>query len=319
MHQAPRIAAIGQVSLDTMVLARGYPLEGAFTLVDWIEQMPGGTTATSAVVAARLGAKVAFIGRIGADPPGESLRLSLSREGIDVASLEVDSSTPTDETMVIVSSPTGERTIFRKQGARIARGARLDIDALFGNDIVLLDVADLSLYRFLVDLPVHTKPNAQLLGTLTYLAGAPELALSDILPRLDAVVGSARDAMAVTNTSSLAEALACLQNLVRGSNLRFAAVTDRTRGAFGITAGQVLHVASIDVLPVDSMGAGDAFAGALAFALASRWGAHESLQVCSVTAGLSTTRYGAQSGLPTMDAVREVLDDAPPHVAEVIE
>ena len=50
------------------------------------------------------------------------------------------------------------------------RGDQLDIAGLFGGDVLVLDVADVSLRRFLLDLPAHTVPTTRILGPLSYLA-----------------------------------------------------------------------------------------------------------------------------------------------------
>jgi sugar/nucleoside kinase (ribokinase family) len=275
-----------------------------------LERVPGGSMVISAVAAARLGALVRLTGRIGADRAGEELRAFLLQEGIDVAGLQEDASLPTTERIV-----GGERR--RAQGARIAKGDRIDIDALFTTDLALIDVDDLALYRFLADLPVHTNPNAKLLGTLGYLAESPEAAMREIVPRLDVVAGSSRDAMAITETASPSAAAGELQDLITGSNLRMAALIDDELSVVGVTADQMLYVAPVQVQSIKTPGAEEAFTGALAFAIAARWSVDDALRLGSVVAGLTSSRPVVAAGLPYMDTVRRVLDSEPSELIEL--
>jgi ribokinase len=283
---------------------------GELASLDKPERVPGGSTVKSAVAAARLGASVQLTGRVGADRAGEQIRAFLQHEGIEVSGLQEDPSLPTFERMV-----GGE--IPRAQGARISKGDRIDIDALFATDLALIDVDDLSLYRFLADLPVHTNPNAKLLGTLCYLVESPEVAMREIVPRLDAVIGTSRDAMAITETGSLAEAAGELQALIAGSNLRIAALIDDDLGAVGVTADQVRHVAPVQAQSIDTTRDVEAFTGALAFAMAGRWSVDDALRLGSVVAGLTGSGPGVTAELPGMDAVRRVLDSAALEVIEL--
>lgn len=317
MNESPRISMIGLAGADLAETAENYPRDGGDTSELAFDRMPGGATANCAVAAARLGAEVSFIGRVGQDRAADELIAGLAGEGIDTSGLLTDSSLQADERVVITSGSREERTNLWRQGARISIGSRIDIANLFSAGICFVDVDDLPLYRFLADLPVHTNPHAKLLGSLTNLTESPETSLSEIIPRLDAVVGSSQDASAITGAGSTAEACVRCQQAMIGNNLRFAAITDGSSGAYAITLGQILQVATIEVEVVDITGAGDAFAGALAFGLAARWGAEETLRLGSVVAGLSTTRLGARAGLPRMEVVRAILDSAPPVVTRV--
>src|SRR5680860_84456 len=107
MHESPRISAIGMVSMDLLAVAKSYPLEGANALVESLDRMPGGTAANSAVAAARLGAEVSITGRVGQDRAGVDLIAGLAGEGINTSGLLTDPFAPTEETIVMVSSPTG--------------------------------------------------------------------------------------------------------------------------------------------------------------------------------------------------------------------
>ena len=94
----------------------------------------------------------------------------LTRQGVDCTNVErVDELS--DLSIVLVSQETGERTILWRIGPHLQLGHQIDIDALFGADLTVLDSPDLPLRRFLTDLPAHTRPAARLLGTLSISPG----------------------------------------------------------------------------------------------------------------------------------------------------
>ncbi|CAN5596020.1 ribokinase [soil metagenome] len=313
MSTLVKISAIGIASLDIIFEVDSYPHETGYAIVRNSVQLPGGTTANSAVAAHRLGADVALTTVIGRGAEGDTLANMLEFEGLSMKSVSRDPIRETDVTTLIVSRASHDTTIFWKQGARPQRGMKIDVDTLFGADTCLIDVDDLDLYRFLVDLPVHTRPGATLLGTLTYL-DRDSVLTEEILARVDAVVGSSRDARALLHACSDQDAARQFQHLMVGSNLRLAVITAGEDGALGITRDQIWHAHAAKVSPVDTTGAGDAFAGAMAIMLAMRSPIDESLRFSSVVAGLATAAIGAQTALPTEQMVHEFMRRSPPAV-----
>src|SRR5262245_1536749 len=133
----PRIAAVGLASWDRIITVDRYPSAGSYAIVRRTASLPGGTTSNSAVTLARLGAEVSLAALVGDDADGASLRETLDREGVDTHWLKTEPGTATDGATVIVSAEPRDRTIYWHQGARLVRGARLDVPAIFGHDVVL--------------------------------------------------------------------------------------------------------------------------------------------------------------------------------------
>ena len=90
------------------------------------------------------------------------------------------------------------------------RGDRLDVPAIFAHDLVLLDVDDMPLRRFLSDLPAHTLPATRLLGTLAYSAEPEHPDRLEVMLRHDAIVGNEREACLLTGATSLEQAIAII-------------------------------------------------------------------------------------------------------------
>ena len=304
---APRVAAIGLVTWDRLLSVDSYPAPGRYAVVRETRSAPGGTTANSAVCLARLGAQVAICALVGEDAEGHAIRAALESEGIDTHWLVTVHDRPTDTATIVVSAEPPDRTIYCHQGARLARGDRLDIAAIFAHDIVLLDADHIPLRRFLLDLPAHTVPGARLLGTLKDLAEASIDDALDLLLRHDTVTGNERELLTITGCRDLDSAIDVVQRRMPGATLRSAFVTLGPRGAVGFTRDNRFSVPGIAVRAIDTTGAGDAFAGGIAFGLARRWPPNDALVFANAVAALSTTALGAQTALPTWCATCELL------------
>jgi sugar/nucleoside kinase (ribokinase family) len=96
-----------------------------------------------------------------------------------------------------------------------------------------------------------------------------------------------------------------------GANLRVGVVTGGSEGATAFTRGDCWDAAAFPIDAVDTTGAGDAFAGAIAYAMALRWDWPAALRFANAVAGLSTRALGAQTALPCLPEVAELLDVDP--------
>ncbi len=311
LKDGPKIACIGLSSWDRLIAVPEYPPIGG--QADVLEEVsaPGGTTTNTAVALARLGAQVAIATAIGDDERGEALRLSLEEAGVDIGWLTVKPGLKTDLATVIVSRQPLERTIFWEQGAQLVRGDRLDIAGLFGGDVLVVDVAEVSLRRFLVDLPAHTVPTARILGPLTYLAHNDLSDAFDLALRHDTIVSNERDLLDVTGTWTLSDAVKALQSRMRGADLRAALITRGGEGCRVVTEAKSLNVPAFSVEVVDPTGAGDAFVAGVAWGMAQRWDWPEVGRFANAVGALACCSLGAQASLPTLEEVETLMATSP--------
>ncbi|CAA9563697.1 MAG: Ribokinase [uncultured Thermomicrobiales bacterium] len=298
----PRIAAIGLASWDRLLVVPSYPAAGEYRVVTGEWSLPGGTTTNTAVALARIGAAVTLAGRVGDDDDGRRLIAAMAAEpGIDTTAFTVKPGTLTDRCTIVVSGDPPDRTIFWHPGAALVRHDRLDITGLFAHDVVLLDVADHTLRRWLTDLPAHSSPRTRLLGTLTYLVenGAP--VASDALEvalRFDTVVGNAGEVMALTGAGDLDAATAVIRARMVGSNLRSCAISLGADGCRICTRDEIWDVPAYPVEVVDPTGAGDAFTAGIAWGVALRWPWPRTGLLANALGAAATTAMGGQAGLP---------------------
>ena len=312
-ERQPRIAAIGLASWDTLILVDAYPAAGAYRVVKAEHSLPGGTATNTAVALARLGAAVTLVARVGDDEWGKRMRAAMLAEpGIDATALTTVPGQPTDRCTIIVSAEPPERTIFWHRGVAIRRGDPMDLTGLFAHEVVLLDLSDHTLRRWLTDLPAHSSPRSRLLGTLTYLVenGRPvaDDAL-DVALRFDAVVGNRSELMALTGTSDLDAATAVIRGRMVGANLRACVVSRGADGCRICTRDAILDVPGLPVQVRDVTGAGDAFTAGVAWGMALRWPWPRTAVLANALGAAATTAVGGQTGLPDRAGLQAMFQD----------
>jgi ribokinase len=309
--RGPTIACIGVSDWDRLIAISDYPEAGGFARVLEEVSAPGGPTTNTAVALSRLGARVVLASAVGADERGQLIRRGLEAAGIDTRWITVKPEQVTTLATVIVSRNPLDRTIFVETGAQLVRGDQLDVAGLFGGDVLVLDVADVSLRRFLLDLPAHTVPTTRLLGPLRYLAEESVLDAFDLALRHDVIVSNEPDLLDVTGTWTLSDATAAVQHRMRGENLRAALITRGGEGCRVVTETQSLNIPAFSVEVVDPTGAGDAFVAGVAWGMAQRWPWPEVGRFANAVGALACCSLGAQASLPSLQEVVTLLSSSP--------
>jgi ribokinase len=303
----PKIAVVGSINLDLVVPVPHHPVPGETVLGGELVEHPGGKGANQAVAAARLGAQVAMVGRVGADADGVRLRAALEREGVSIRWVLVEQGARTGRALIAVDRETGENTIIVSPGANTA----LAPEHCAASGAVLRDASVTLLQQ---EIPAATvEAAARLSGGTVLLNPAParenhsqRADLRDLLDMVDVLVPNRTELAALTGRAlpdlhAVAEAALSL----RGPSA--VVVTLGGDGALLCEEGAVLVVPAFDVLPVDTTAAGDAFCGALACAIAEGRAMHEAVRHANAAAALATTLPGAQPSLPTRSEVEKLL------------
>jgi ribokinase len=282
------IAVVGSINLDVVVEVARHPAPGETVIGGDRRELPGGKGANQAVAAARLGATVALVGRVGADDAGRRLRDGLAGEGVDVEHVLVDPEAPTGMALIAVDG-AGENTIVVSPGANARVGAP-DVEA--ARDV--LASAAVTLVQHEVPEDAVAAAIAAAGGTVV-LNPAPArriVAAVDVLVpnlgELEALAGRAGDPV------ELARGLEAARAVV---------VTLGAEGAVVVDGDHAERVAAPRVEAVDTTGAGDAFCGALAQALDSGADLVEAARWAARAAAASVTRLGAQGGMPHREDV----------------
>lgn len=302
MAKSPNIVVVGSLNMDLVMRAPRLPDPGETVLGGSFNRFPGGKGANQAVAAARLGAEVAMVGRVGADPFGEALRASLNESGVDHRAVLTDEENETGVGMVLVDY-AGSNSILVASGANMALTPQ-DVEAaewiIAGADVMILQL----------EVPAETVERAAALGrshgALVILNPAPAIPLSKKLLRsVDLLIPNEDEAATLTGmpVGDREQARAAARAL-RDTGAETVILTMGGRGALlSDVTGTDLLPALNEVEPVDTTAAGDAFVGGLAVALGEGKSLLEAVGWANIVGGLATLKPGAQPSLPLRKVV----------------
>jgi ribokinase len=275
------IVVVGSVNRDLVLAVPHLPAPGETVLGADVVAQHGGKGANQAVAAARLGRRVALVARVGADDAGTWLRDGLAAESIDVAYVAVDDAAPSGTALIAVDE-RGENTIIVSPGAN-ARVGSGDVER-----------AAAALREARVVLLGHEVPEdavaaaAAAAGGTVVLNPAPARAVApEVLARVDVLVPNRGELAALAGHEGDPAALAAGVHPA-------VVVTLGAEGALVVAGGRAERIPAPEVDAVDTTGAGDAFCGALAAALAGGAELVDAARRAVETAAANVTRAGAR-------------------------
>jgi ribokinase len=299
------VVVVGKANVDYLARGPSLPGPGEGVNGDAFQEACGGKGANQAVGAARLGARVALVARIGGDARGDFVLSALRADGVDVAHVTRDPAQHTGIALCQVDA-AGNKQILSAAGANAGLTAghvREASEALAKCRVVLCQLG----------VPFEAFTEAVRLGraagALIVLDPAPGFPLADeVLAALDVVRPNAIEAEALTGicVSDRDSAREAARQLVR-RGAKAAAVQAGRHGDVMIWSGGEEWLPRFEVQRVDATGAGDAFASALAVCLAEKRPLPEAGRFASAAAALATTRLGAQASLATRAQVEALL------------
>jgi ribokinase len=280
------VAVVGSVNLDLVATTARLPGPGETVSATSYAEHAGGKGLNQAIAAARSGARVALVAAVGDDAAGSTLRSLAAAEGIDVAAVSVLAGEATGRALITVDEHA-ENSIVVVPGANALMRAETLPEARVV--IAQLEVP--------IDEVITAFRHARREGSRTILNPAPAQELPDELLQLcDIVVPNEHEADLVGGASTL---------LRQGVS---AVVT--TLGAAGVVVTESVDgivetwsEPAVEVTPVDTTGAGDAFCGALAARLAAGDELRDAVRYAAAAGALATTVAGAVPSLPRADAV----------------
>ena len=292
MERASTIAVLGSANLDIVVPVPHHPVTGETVLGGDHALVPGGKGANQAVAAARLGGSVSFVGRVGDDDAGETLRSSLEADGVDTTHLRADSEAPSGIALIGVDAD-GDNAIVVSPGANGRVGTEDVVDAeaaLRDATVVLLQL----------EVPMEAVTAAARVATGTVILNpAPAAPLpDDLLGLVDVLVPNAIELAQLADSAPVDDVDDVLA-LARSLPVDTVVVTMGAAGALLVTPCDYLLVPAPVVTPVDTTGAGDSFCGALAEALARGVDLVDAVERAVHAGAVTTTRPGAQPAMPT--------------------
>lgn len=307
MSDGPQIVVIGGCNYDYLVRGPKLPLAGETAEGDEFQEAPGGKGANQAIAAARLGARVSFIGRIGNDPRGDACHRRLVEEGVNTEGVVRDNGSATGVAFILVDQG-GQKQIMTAPGANRMFSVG-DIHA----QRPLLERARVALAQ--LELPVEAVLTAFQIcreaGAAIVLDPAPARPLADELLKLvDVIRPNSTEAEVLTgiHVKDRESAWKAAQRLLE-RGVKSAIVQAGDEGNLAVWPDGQRWLPKLPVKSVDATGAGDAFAAAVAVQLAQGAELAEAAVFANAAAALATTKLGAQAGLPSRAAVEQLLKE----------
>lgn len=302
---SPKITVIGSLNMDLIVEAPHIPAPGETVIGGAFYTAVGGKGANQAVAAARLGAQVTMVGRLGDDAYGQAQIEGMRAEGIDTTYIKADPESHTGVALITVEE-SGQNSIVVSPGANWRLSA-IDVnaveDAIANADIVLLqlEVRD-EVIECAVDLA--TRHNIPIL-----LNPAPARPLKpELLGKVAYLIPNESETALYTNQAitDRASALAAAEKL-RQIGIGVVILTLGSQGALLHTVDLTEHISAFPVNPVDTTAAGDAFVAGFAVAVASGHSLVAAVRFAAATGALATTKPGAQPSLPKLAEVQKLF------------
>ena len=300
--KSPVIVVVGSYATGLTMKVERIPGPGETLLGTGYRVDYGGKGSNQAVGSARLGAQIRFVAKIGKDSFGDMALRLYREEGVDVAFVKRSGDAPTGVGFIVVEAHSGQNSIAIDPGAN---------ELLKSGDVSKAGRAFHSASVVLTQLEIPVEAAEQALevgrsvGAITILNPAPVRPLpASVLRLVDVLTPNEKEArVLVGRPPDLAvDAETVARDLIR-SGVKRVVMTLGEKGALLVDSSQEKHFSAIQMRPVDTTGAGDAFNAGLAVALAQGSTIEEAVRFAIVTGAMAVMKEGVIPSLPRRDEV----------------
>jgi ribokinase len=301
------VTVVGSINMDIVALANRYPERGETIFGEQMELLSGGKGANQAAACARLGKSVQMIGSIGQDPYGNILHDSLQKNKVDTTFVKRVKGSSTGCAIITIDS-TAENTMLVLKGANDDL-TKADIHQAFSQIkeskvlLVQMEVRDEAVVEAMLE--------ARKKEMFVILDPAPAEGITErALEYADVIVPNLQETkqltgIDVTSVDTAYKAAKYFELMgVKNSIIKMA-----EKGSLVYQDGQSKFIEPITVKALDTVGAGDSFAGALACAIADGENLVSAARFASIVGALKVTKLGAQAGLPTIEEVNKFCEE----------
>jgi ribokinase len=300
---APRVVVVGSLNLDYIASVDRLPAPGETVAASALIKRFGGKGANQAVAAARQGARVCLIGCVGEDDDGRAYRRRLKSEGIDLSGISRSPKAPTGTALIAVDGKA-ENMIIVAPGAN----GQLNPHSLTALQPLIVK-ASVLLLQF--EVPMST--NLAVIR-LAHRAGVPVVLnpspLREGFPwgkcSLDTLIVNAGEAHAIFGLpqGDYADRRMAWTNALAECKIHSLIITRGAQPTVCFNSGEFLMVPTLKVKPIDSVGAGDAFAGTFVAHRAEGLDFASAIRLANCAGALTTLKPGAQEAIPSRAATQ---------------
>lgn len=303
------IVVFGSINIDLIMQVKHFPQPGETVLTPAYEWMPGGKGMNQAIAAARAGAKVAMVGKVGDDGFGTRALNTMRRDGILTSGVVQSKDKPTGCATIFVDE-TGENQIVVALGANGEVDAdQLPDDILGASNVLLLQM------ELREDVNWAVLERAAKAGATTILNLAPARNIPrDALEHLDYLIVNRIEAEQIAQRMGFkieTDAMKLAHALSKNFDLA-CIITLSEKGAVAAKGNTGWRVAALPVKDViDSTGSGDTWSGVFAAAIHQKMSIPDAMRRASVAGSLSVRAKGAQTAMPYIDDITGFLPELP--------
>jgi ribokinase len=299
-----RVIVVGSANTDLTVRVQTLPSSGETVIGHDLRIFFGGKGANQALAALRCGAEVLLLARIGTDHYGRELAQHLTDSGLPAAGILTDEGHPSGLAFILIEA-NGNNQITVVPGSN-QHLTPADINTCadwFTPGSVLLTQLEIPLPTVAAALELAKSSNMT-----TILNPAPYAPLpAHVLAKTDILTPNQAEAEALSSGKvKNKEEIAQKMRTIIPQGPKNIIVTLGSDGALLVSMDRQEHIPAYPVQAVDTVGAGDAFNGVLAAALANGWSIGRAVRLASAAGALATTKSGAQDSLPSHTEVEDL-------------
>lgn len=297
-----QICIVGSINMDIVTYVDEFPERGQTIFGEKVVESPGGKGANQSISVAKQGKEAALIGCVGDDRHGDMLINGLKENGVNTSFMKQLENTDSGKTSIIVEK-SAENTIIYLEGAN------KELDQQYVKESIQQQT-DCTMLLVQLETPYHVileaMKTAKKQGITVVLDPAPTTYVTEeLLEYADLVLPNERETESITGVDVVDEmtALAAVA-FFRKKGVHRGVLKLGARGSYVFEQDALTFIEGIQVPAVDTVGAGDCFAGAFVSAYVDKLSLIEAAKYSNIVAALKVTKHGAQAGIPNLPEVK---------------
>ena len=290
-----KIVVVGSLSMDFVVTSDKRPTKGETVIGKSFETTFGGKGANQAVAAARLGANVKMVGKVGSDLFGDSILENLKKNSVLSANIERVTHLPTGSAHITLADSDNSIIVVSGANSKVDK-AQIDSikQLLMDSDIVMVQAEiPIQTIEYLINLCCEV-------STKIIFNPAPAYSVSeDIISKVTYITPNESEFEVIFKGLTISQAIEKYPNKL--------IVTLGSKGVIFNEGTKEMLIKAYEVDPVDTTGAGDTFNAGFAVAISSGLSVEDSLKFGNLASSISIQKFGAQGGMPTIKELKESI------------
>lgn len=301
------VTVVGSINYDVVTLVDKYPEKGETIFGKKVNYFNGGKGANQATSVARLGGSVHMIGAVGTDLYGDKLIEAFEKSNITTDYVKRSTKEATGTTIVTIDQ-TAENTM------QVFKGAN---DDLTEGDVTaaMNDITGSNVLLVQMEVPQQTVITSMKLakqkGMYVVLDPAPADGIAiQALDYADVITPNQQETMHLVgiDVKDVKSALKAAETF-KAMGVDNSIIKMGSKGSVIYENGKWEFIEPVKVRPIDTVGAGDSFAGAIALGVSRGKSLIDSAKLANIVGAISVTKLGAQAGMPTLVEVQDFINE----------